>query len=115
VLPLPKSANRRHRDQSFVVACMGGSSSESDHPIGEFCPGTYVPVEEPPTASEPEVTALLNHRVGTLQKGFRDLEVKRLRGLEVDHELEFRRLLDGQIRWFFTLQDLCNKVGRPPK
>jgi hypothetical protein len=26
-------------------------SSESGHPTGDLCPGTYVPVEEPSTAS----------------------------------------------------------------
>src|ERR1700674_3252827 len=34
-----------------VIACMLGSS-ESGRPIGDLCPGTYVPVEEPSTASE---------------------------------------------------------------
>src|SRR6516225_1370753 len=35
----------------------------------------------------------------------RHLEPQRLRGLEVDHQLEFGGLLDGQIRWFSAFQN----------
>ena len=40
---------------------------------------------------------LLDDFVGARKYRERYGEVERLRGLEVDHELEFRRLLHGQI------------------
>ena len=55
-----------------VIACMPGSS-ESGHPIGDLCPGTYVPVEEVAVGTEITLRpphrsrrALLTHRAPTL-------------------------------------------------
>jgi hypothetical protein len=39
-------------------------------------------------------TALFNHLIRPQQQRRRDGEVKRFCGLEVDHQLELRRLLD---------------------
>src|SRR5215468_6214104 len=48
---------------------------------------------------------LLNHLVGASEQRRRNLDAERFRGVEVDHELEFRRLFDGQIGGFRALQD----------
>ena len=47
------------------------------------------------------------------QQRFRDREAKRLGGLEVDDEFEFRRLLNRQIG-FFALEDAADVAGREP-
>ena len=43
-----------------------------------------------------------------------DRQAEGLRGLQIDDELELRRLLDGQIGRFRALEDLVDKVGGPP-
>ena len=42
-----------------------------------------------------------------------DIEAERLRGLEVDHELEFRRLQDRQIGGFGALENAANVDAEP--
>ena len=41
-------------------------------------------------------------------------EAERLRGPEVDDQLELRGLLHGQFSWFCALQDLVDEDGRAP-
>jgi hypothetical protein len=50
--------------------------------------------------------ALLNDLVCPQQDGWRDREAQRLGGLEVYHQFELRRLLDGYVSGFRTFQDL---------
>src|SRR5262252_9772251 len=45
------------------------------------------------------------------QQGRRDREAERLGGLGVDHQLELRRLLHGQVSGLCALQDLVHKRG----
>src|SRR4029079_12157854 len=49
---------------------------------------------------------LCDGRFGSQQKRFRNLEVERLGGLEIDHEFEFRRLLHRKLRRLGALQYL---------
>src|SRR5262249_39738173 len=57
----------------------------------------------------------LNNLVRTLQYRLWDREAKCLGRLEVDHELEFRRLLDREVGWPRTLEDLIHvNPGAPP-
>jgi hypothetical protein len=49
---------------------------------------------------------LFDHLVGTYQERFRDHDPERPRGLQIDHQLEFGRLLNGQIRSFCAAQQL---------
>src|SRR5205809_6092081 len=46
-----------------------------------------------------------NHLISLCDKERRHFETKRFRGLEVDHQLEFRRLLDGQVAGLGTLEN----------
>src|SRR5215467_7089026 len=48
---------------------------------------------------------LFDHFVGALEESFRDGEADRLRGLEIDHQFEPRRLHDRQVARFLALED----------
>src|SRR6266705_1495721 len=46
-----------------------------------------------------------DHLVGAQYECGRDLQSNRLRGLEIDDQLEFRRLIIGDLPWLLTLED----------
>jgi 7-cyano-7-deazaguanine synthase len=52
------------------------------------------------------VVPLLNDLIRPRQHRLRDRETERLGGLEVDDQLELRRLLDGQVAGLGTLENL---------
>jgi hypothetical protein len=54
----------------------------------------------------------LDHLVRPLQERLRNRQAERLRGLEVDDQLELRRLLDGQVGRLGALEDLVDVSGR---
>jgi hypothetical protein len=54
---------------------------------------------------------LLDHLVRPEQQRLRNREAERLRGLEIDHQLELRRLLDGEIGGLGALKDLVHVGG----
>src|SRR5258705_11140405 len=58
---------------------------------------------------------LFNPLIGGDEQGPRDHEAERLGGLEVDHQLELRRLPYGKLSWLGTLQNLVHIARRPPK
>ena len=49
------------------------------------------------------------------QDRLRDRQPERLRGLEIDHKLEFGRLLDGEIGWLRAIEDLVHVGGGAPR
>ena len=51
--------------------------------------------------------ALFDHLVGAREHSGRNGEAQRLRGFEVDDQLESCRLLDREIGWLGTLEDLA--------
>src|SRR4029434_7247488 len=51
----------------------------------------------------------LDHFVGAQQDRLRDSQAKRFGHLEVDHHLELRRLLDGEIAGLGAFEDLVDK------
>src|ERR1044071_3859669 len=53
-----------------------------------------------------------DHLGGLGQNRLRDSEAQRLRGLEVDDEIEFRRLLDWKIGRLLALQDAADVDAR---
>ena len=59
--------------------------------------------------------ALLDHLIRPQEDRLRDREPKGLRGLQVDHELEFGGLLDGKVGGLGALQDLVHVKGGAPK
>jgi hypothetical protein len=56
---------------------------------------------------------LFDHLIRPLQERLRNCEAERLGGLEVDHQLELADLLDRQVGWLGTLQDLVDASGAP--
>jgi hypothetical protein len=52
-----------------------------------------------------QIVLLFDHLVNERQHGLRDAQPERLRGLDVDHELELGRLLNWQIAGVSALQD----------
>jgi hypothetical protein len=58
-----------------------------------------------------EVMQLFDHLVGAYQESFGDVQSQRLGGLHVDDQLEFRCLLDWQVRGFGALQNLVHVQG----
>src|SRR4030095_13364347 len=57
----------------------------------------------------------LDHLVCSLQYRLRDRDPDLLRGFEVDDQLELSCLLDGQITWLRTSEDLVHVGGGPPE
>src|SRR5476651_927398 len=47
---------------------------------------------------------LLYHLVGAAEQRQRDRQAKRLRGLEIDDQFDFGRLLDREACWFLTFE-----------
>jgi hypothetical protein len=50
--------------------------------------------------------SLFDHLIRTVQERRRDRQAEGFGGLEVDHEVEFGRLLDGQVGGLGALEDL---------
>ena len=53
-----------------------------------------------------------DHLIRAQQDRLWDGETERFGGLEIDHQFELGRLLDRQIAWLGTLQDLVDVFGR---
>src|SRR2546426_1771626 len=58
-----------------------------------------------------QVVSLLDHLVRPSQHRRRDRQAERLGRLEVNHQLELRRLLHGEVSRFSTFQDLVDIDG----
>ena len=53
----------------------------------------------------------LNHSIRSHQKMGWNFESQGLGRLKVDHQLELRWLLDGQVCWLYALEDFINITG----
>src|SRR5215475_1401760 len=58
--------------------------------------------------------SLFDHLVGNRKYAWRNCEAKRVRGLEVDHQLEFGRLDNWQVGRLFALEDSTDVDTRLP-
>ena len=59
------------------------------------------------------VGALVDDLIGPQEEGLGNGEPQRLGGLEIDHQLELVRLLDGQVAGLGALEDLVDSSGAP--
>src|SRR5574341_1986210 len=59
--------------------------------------------------------ALFDDLIRPQQQRRRDREAESLGGLAVDHELEFRGVLDGKVCWTGAFEDLVDVGGRATK
>jgi hypothetical protein len=57
---------------------------------------------------------LLDHFVRARKQRRWDFQAQRLRGLEIDDELELRWLLDWKSRRLLAFQDFVDEIGRAP-
>src|SRR5215207_6218961 len=64
--------------------------------------------------AERELRASFDHLVGAGEERGRNGEAERFGGLQVEDELKFRRLLDGQVVRRCPLQNSINIPSRPP-
>ena len=64
--------------------------------------------EERNTAGHRKRGGSFNNLIRAQQQRRRDGEAEGFRGLEVDDELELRRLLDGEVAWLRALEDLVH-------
>src|SRR5438128_10007634 len=58
-------------------------------------------------------STLLDHLIRPQQERLRDREAEGLGGLEVDHQLKSRGLLNGKLRRLRSPQDLVDEIRRP--
>jgi hypothetical protein len=61
------------------------------------CDVRFVPKADSCTSAK---RSLFDHLVGEGEQRGRYGEAERLRSLEINHQVEFRRLFDWEIRWF---------------
>ena len=83
---------------------------------GDYCASTFLTVSarcghSPTTPSFMHLSASPDHPVGAGEQRGRDPEAECFGCLAIDYQIELGRLLDGQIAWLSSLQDLIN-VGR---
>src|SRR6516165_10210731 len=77
------------------------------------CHHSLMPTAEVSRCSKLRV--LLNHLVGALLEMQRHVEAERLRGLEVDRQLELDWKLDGKLARLRAIQDFIHICRRAPK
>jgi hypothetical protein len=91
------------QESSHVHSAQSARSSEgNEHPAK-------------PTAAHKELAALVEHGllddlVRSQQDGLRDRQAQRLRGFEVDDQLERGGLLDREIRRLYSFENLIDEV-----
>src|SRR5262249_54954582 len=66
------------------------------------------------TPLTPRPFSWIDHLVRLEQHCLRDRQPERSRGLEVDHQLELGRLLDGEVTGLGALEDLVHIEGATP-
>jgi hypothetical protein len=60
------------------------------------------------------IVSSFDHLVRPCKQVRRNRQVDLLRSLQIDHKFKLRRLLDGEVGWFGTLQDLIDHRRQPP-
>jgi hypothetical protein len=66
------------------------------------------------THASQQCTSSLDHLVGAREHRWRHFQTKRLGGLDVDNQLELRRLLNGEIAGLGAFENLVHVGGGAP-
>src|ERR1700704_2839495 len=108
--PNPHSACGTAAAPLPAISCLGAFRPPAARARGE---GRHC--RQPKTCTDSDIgTPGFNLLVGEREQRGRDFEPERLRGSEVDDELELGRLLDWNIRWLFAFQYLVDEFCRAP-
>src|SRR5215831_17881097 len=75
--------------------------------------GVYMPIA--PSRCIRKLTSSPDYLIGLEKDGWGDGQAEGLRGLQVDHQLEFRGPLDGQVGRLGAVQDLRHQTGCLPE
>src|SRR6516164_2753996 len=89
-----------------AIRCRCGTLSPAAAPCRK---GTRRPRPRSPECMRPNSS--FDDLVGAGEDRWRDRQAGLLRCLQVDHQLEFGRLLDRQVSWTFAPQDLVDVSG----
>jgi hypothetical protein len=73
--------------------------------------GNHILNNRPAPDTEAAITHLFDHLVGAGEKRRRNVKAKRLRGLNVDHQLELGWLLNGEIGGLCAFEDSRDVLG----
>src|SRR5262245_14372401 len=93
------SGRREQRERRSAAAPCSTASTASAIHTGLRCEAL---------SGIPNDHGLLDHVVRAPEKRRRNGETERLGGLEIDHEFELGRLLDGQVRGFGAFENLVD-------
>ena len=104
---LPNQAARQLPDLSTIIRVESSSTGVSR--LRGALPATDLSMRN--KLREQKAWNSLNQLISLCDEERRHFETKRLGGLEIDHQLELRRLLDGQVGGLGALEDLVHVGG----
>ena len=105
----PQHQTRRFRDVRLMSGLPPASDISGTGRHFAFGPTTALSMRN--KLREQKAWNSLNQLISLCDEERRHFETKRFGGLEIDHQLELRRLLDGEVGGLGALQDLVHKRG----
>src|SRR6267143_4120921 len=113
LLAAPVSLHPSAPDSTVAVHADGGVTLRVERYLDEL--RLWHDLHHPLLSRSPRAPRSFDHLIRPQQQGRWDRQPKRLRGLEVDDQLEPRRPLDGQVAGLRTLYNLVHVGSGAPK